>query len=1061
MASYGHPAPVAAPRHGQAVTYGAPIPVVPGSGAPAGTFAPGTKIQVGSHRVVIQKYLSEGGFAHVYLVKLPKPVDGTDLAVLKRVAVPDKDALRGMRTEVETMKRLKGHRPIVTYIDSHASELRGGGYEVFLLMEYCNGGGLIDFMNTRLQHRLTEPEILQIFTDVAEGVACMHYLKPPLLHRDLKVENVLINATASKKKFKLCDFGSAAPPRAAPTTVVDCRLVEEDVQKHTTMQYRSPEMIDVYRKQPIDEKSDIWALGVLLYKLCYYTTPFEEQGQLAILNASYRFPSYPAFSDGLKRLIASMLKEDPQARPNIYQVLKGACAMQGREVPVKDIYTGRLRSEGRPQEAPRQEPSAAVVGAVFSPPPQHETVIPDIQPMRRGRPPASAPRPNPSPKPTPMAGTDGDPFAALDANASLKSGDELSSRFPTLDQFSILHEKGVAFDFDSSSSPTVSKNDGGNAADEAFAMPQSQLSQPPSNSRASTDINRGPTLPSSSPERQSALPVKSASAPPKPTEMSRASAIIKNTPELQAISSGSAQGFQSTPARSNMISTGTMTTPPPERQASTTPSQYQIYRFPPNDHQRSSSVSRQQHQQQPQQPLQDIPLPIRTESPALRPAASPRISSFQGHSRQPSSSRPSLEGGRPSMETLEPITKSRSISGRPRPVSTHLESNLDFLREQEKNSKPLGSPALPSPKLPPADRAPSPSLLDDDMNIESNVDFLRSMEDTQPRKSLEGKRSSLSNLGKKSIFAGKFGDAFKRFEGSQSEAPPPDRTPSPFKAMERRDLTPIAGSEATDGRSDDGQVQGDPDELTPAMRREIEQRQLEEEERRVAAAQAEYRARLAQRGGAGKPAPPPVGGSSRAVAIQNKVQSLLDENARSSSNVKKTAEGYGQYTRPTASSAQPDTRPEIPRKPIGSGAGSTGAPRPMSSSSSSSLNRAAGMAGSDFSKPTPPPKDPVSRPTAPPKPGHLNKTLTSSSSNHTLRSSSPPKQGMSTTGMRQTGKLEALIAADLPGQPALDMTAEEKDDYVRDFSKRFPSLTSIEMVERDLSAEENNKPTGR
>lgn len=415
------------------------------------------------------------------------------------------------------------------------------------------------------------------------------------------------------------------------------------------------------------------------------------------------------------------------------------------------------------------------------------------------------------------------------------------------------------------------------------------------------------------------------------------------------------------------------------------------------------------------------------------------------------------------MENFEPITKSRSMSSRPRPVSTHLESNLDFLREQEKNPRPLGSPGAPSPRLPPADRAPSPNLLlDDDMNIESNVDFLRSMEDTQPRKSLESKRSSLSNLGKKSIFAGKFGDAFKRFEGSQTEAPPPARTPSPFKALERGDLTPIAGSEATDGRSDDGQALGDSEEMTPAMRREIEQRQLEEEERRVAAGQAEYRARLAQRGGGGKPAPPPVSGSSRAIAIQNKVQSLLDENARSSTSVKKTAEGYGQYTTPAASSAQPgDTRPEIPRKPIGTGRGSTGAPRPMSSSSS--LNRGAGMAaaGSDFSKPTPPPKDPISRPMAPPKPGYLNKTLTSSSSNLTLRPSSPPKQGMSTAGMRQTGKLEALIAADLPGQPALDMTAEEKDDYVRDFSKRFPSLTSIEMVERDLSAEDSNKPMGR
>lgn len=282
--------------------YGAPASgAVPP--APAGTFVPGTKIQVGTHKVVIQKYFSEGGFAHVYLVKMPKAIDGSDIAVLKRVAVPDKDSLANMRTEVETMKKLKGHRPIVTYYDSHASQLKGGGYEVFLLMEFCDGGGLIDFMNTRLQNRLTEPEILKIFSDVTEGVACMHYLKPPLMHRDLKVENVLITGSGRARRFKLCDFGSTAPPRPAGKTAVECRLIEDDIQKHTTLQYRSPEMIDVYRKQPIDEKSDIWALGVLLYKLCYYTTPFEEQGQLAILNASFKFPHYPPFSDNLKRLI--------------------------------------------------------------------------------------------------------------------------------------------------------------------------------------------------------------------------------------------------------------------------------------------------------------------------------------------------------------------------------------------------------------------------------------------------------------------------------------------------------------------------------------------------------------------------------------------------------------------------------------------------------------------------------------------------------------------------------------------------------------------------------------
>jgi AP2-associated kinase len=265
-----------------------------------GMFAPGTKVQVGKHRVIVEKYLSEGGFAHVYLVRDPS---GGGSNVLKRVAVPDKDALANMRTEVETMKKLKGHRHIVTYIDSHASQLQGGGYEVFLLMEFCNGGGLIDFMNTRLQHRLTEPEILKIFSDVALGVACMHYLKPPLLHRDLKVENVLITTSGSSRIYKLCDFGSAAQPRPAAKNAAEGRLIEDDIQRHTTLQYRSPEMIDVYRRQPIDEKSDIWALGVLLYKLCYYTTPFEDQGQMAILNASFKFPSYPSFSDKLKKLI--------------------------------------------------------------------------------------------------------------------------------------------------------------------------------------------------------------------------------------------------------------------------------------------------------------------------------------------------------------------------------------------------------------------------------------------------------------------------------------------------------------------------------------------------------------------------------------------------------------------------------------------------------------------------------------------------------------------------------------------------------------------------------------
>lgn len=1044
--------PMSASRHGQAMPYGAPMPVQAPT-APAGTFAPGTKIQVGDQRVVIQKYLSEGGFAHVYLVKLPRPVDGTDLAVLKRVAVPDRDALRGMRTEVETMKRLKGHRPIVTYIDSHASELKGGGYEVFLLMEYCSGGGLIDFMNTRLQHRLTEPEILNIFTDVAEGVACMHYLKPPLLHRDLKVENVLITMVGSKRKFKVCDFGSAATPKPAPQTVVECRLLDEDVQKHTTMQYRSPEMVDVYRKQPIDEKSDIWALGVLLYKLCYYTTPFEEQGQLAILNASFRFPNYPVFSDRLKKLIASMLLENQQSRPNIYQVLREACSMQGREAPIKNIYSGGSRSEATKTETqslpdPKGKSSPAI-GVVFLQPSQQQQhqKIPEVVPMRRGRPPTVSNQPPaqaaPKPSPSPMRVTNGeDPFAALDSQTGKKyNADELSSRFPTLDQFALLHDQGAKFDFDDSplSPPETQKEFSLNQrvteklADDAFAKPQVVPSPSPAPQRQSMDLSRVKSVPSTAELRKSSPPSgsvdKPSSAPPKPaSEMSRASAIISSNPELQAISSTSTSA-QPVP-RPTMVSTGTMTsTPPPERSMREyTP----IYRFPS-----AGQNSQPQKVASTGQSFRtDTTLPSRAGTSQRFPSQTQ-----PGHVRHPSSSRPSLEGGRPSLEALEPMSRSSSNTGRPRPVSTYLESNMEYLREREAAPRPLRSPGHGPAKSP----AMKPQ---DDATIESNVDFLRSMEEPDSKKKETGskhmKKSSLGSLaGTKNIFAGKFGDAFKRFESSNSH--PPNRTPSPLKDMDRHNLTPIAGSEATDGRSEDGRLLGDQEELTPERRRELEAQALAEEERRVEAAAAEYRQRMAARdaGGSG-PLPKSIGGVSRAVSIQNRVQNLLDESQKSSP-VHKTAEGYGRFSDAATAASRVDKQlPEIPRKPIGVSTGRGPPAKPVTSSVDAIARTKhasimpASLSSDSGPRPALPPK-----PSAPPKPTHLNSIPTGGRR-------SPPKQQRP---LPPRASIEQLVGVGLPGRPSLDMTAQEKEDYVRDFRKRYPSLGSVEMVERHLGAE--------
>lgn len=220
-----------------------------------------------------------------------------------------------------SQRLLRGHPNIVYLIDAAWAKMPTGAFEVYILMEYCpgmsyenaspsylltlfKGGGIIDMMNRRLRERLTEAEILQIFVEVCEGVAHMHHSRPPLLHRDLKVENILQSSPTS---YKLCDFGSTAPITRPPTNSQEIRAVEADLNRHTTLQYRAPEMIDLHSRRPIDEKSDVWALGVLLYKLCYYTTPFEEHGPLAILNVQYRFPSYPVYSQQLTHLISRPL----------------------------------------------------------------------------------------------------------------------------------------------------------------------------------------------------------------------------------------------------------------------------------------------------------------------------------------------------------------------------------------------------------------------------------------------------------------------------------------------------------------------------------------------------------------------------------------------------------------------------------------------------------------------------------------------------------------------------------------------------------------------------------
>ncbi|EZG12564.1 NAK protein kinase [Trichophyton rubrum CBS 202.88] len=983
---------------------------------PAGTFMAGTKVQVGSHRVVVEKYLSEGGFAHVYVVRLPKPVDGVETAVLKRVAVPDKASLANMRTEVETMKRLKGHKHIVTYIDSHASQLKGGGYEVFLLMEHCAGGGLIDFMNTRLQNRLTEPEILKIFGDVTEGVACMHYLKPPLLHRDLKVENILISGNGPSRCYKLCDFGSAAPPRPAATSAAEGRLIEDDVQRHTTLQYRSPEMIDVYRKQPIDEKSDIWALGVLLYKLCYYTTPFDEGGQMAILNAKFKYPAYPPFSDRLKLLIATMLKEHPKDRPNIYHVLRETCHMRGKEVPIRDIYADRSHSESRrSQQLPTSTPvEAPKVGAAFTPPIQETKIIPDIAPMRRGRPnkptdQKAASKPSPSP-----LRVSGDPFAALDGTKRNVSTDELSSRFPTLDQFSLLHEKGGTFNFESTNTESIANPDDlskrvTNAlADEAFSKPAVSPQPSPTLGTHHTTTRIDPLV---------------------SDKKLVSSSYLRAEPSRQQVPIQ-----QPTPQKPTMVSTGTMTSPSPVNQRPDSPSlsQRPLHRFPSQSHKKQPSGSSRESSGH------DHPR-LHSGSLSTRPSFArfdSKPSQAEDLPRSPASSRPSLEGTRPTASDIaDPLTRSKSANSKSRPTAAYVASRLEYLRDRGRERSSDEDETLLRPSVGEHDLEYSqPSNM-------SDVDFLKAKEEEKlsrkREKRLSGgskhaKRGSLSSLslsGTKTLLAGRFGDAFRRFENNA----PHDRNQTPSPENDTQHLTPITGSEVTE-LSDDGHGYDnvDADDISPEMKREMERRRLSMEEKRVAEAAAQYRSQLNEReGGPPRAVGLGIGSGGRAAAIENKVQSLLKETDKAPPV--KTASGYGRYT-----DAVPNPQAKRFELPLPERPASSMQPYPSAPATSHT---------SDFRSQ---PSNDKDSPSIGLKYNTGQHQTPSTTSRAAQRPVAPPKPKSLRTGVQsanQTGNSEY----NSPQHPrSTRQVSNSSEDWELNFSRRYPSLSGLELVETEI-----------
>lgn len=288
----------------------------------------GKQFTVGRYTVTVEDILAEGGFAIVYLVK---GNNGTRYA-LKIMYVNNEQDLNVAKREIQIASNLSGHKNIIGYVDSSLNATGRGVYEVLLLMPYCQNN-VLGLMKARGKANFTEQEVLSIFCDTCEAVSRLHHCQTPIIHRDLKVENILVGENGN---YVICDFGSATGRILNPSTL-GATAVEEEIKRYTTLSYRSPEMVDMYSGKPITTKADIWALGCLLYKLCFFTLPFGES-TLAIQSGNFSIPDNSRYSKALHQLIRFMLEPEAEKRPDIFQVAYVAFSILNRENPVQNLH---------------------------------------------------------------------------------------------------------------------------------------------------------------------------------------------------------------------------------------------------------------------------------------------------------------------------------------------------------------------------------------------------------------------------------------------------------------------------------------------------------------------------------------------------------------------------------------------------------------------------------------------------------------------------------------------------------------------------------------------------
>lgn len=205
------------------------------------------------------------------------------------------------------------HPNIVQIHDFQLIDSPGASTKAYMVMDYVEGGTLAGYIRETVRKGIFPPaaDIVYLFTAV--GLALDYAHQRGMIHRDIKPENILLDKSApTGKAFGepiLTDFGIARLQGASSSTLTNAWL--------GTPHYMSPEQAEGHA---VNERSDLYSLGIVLYEMLTGITPFRGEGPIAIIiQHMFDKPTppdliNPQVSPALSAVVLRSIAKDPEAR---------------------------------------------------------------------------------------------------------------------------------------------------------------------------------------------------------------------------------------------------------------------------------------------------------------------------------------------------------------------------------------------------------------------------------------------------------------------------------------------------------------------------------------------------------------------------------------------------------------------------------------------------------------------------------------------------------------------------------------------------------------------------